>query len=117
MSFKLDLTEDKKVIERLKSYQFKLSQKIFGQRIHLNLSRDEAAKLTGLSPKQYTQFEQGVDLNSSEATYQQVLNKLTTLKQNQDIKIDNTIVTNSTSKVKSGLSEFPIIYYLNGVRV
>ena len=53
-----------------------LSQKIFGKRISLNLNRDEAAKLTGLSLSTYTKIEQGIDLKSSEEKYQQVLNKL-----------------------------------------
>lgn len=61
---------------RLNSYQFQLSQKIFGKRISLNLNRDEAAKLTGLSLNTYAEIEQGIDLESSEEKYQQVLNKL-----------------------------------------
>ena len=48
---------------RLNSYQFQLSQKIFGKRISLNLNRDEAAKLTGLSLSTYTEVEQGIDFS------------------------------------------------------
>lgn len=66
---------------RLNSYQFKLSQKIFGKRINLNLDRNEAAKLVGLSEERYTKFEQGIDLDSSKKEYEEVLHKLTHLNQ------------------------------------
>lgn len=78
MNFQLSKDKDKKLIERLNSYQFKLSQEILGKRISLNLERDEAAKIAGLSLKQYTEFEQGIDLSGSQSAYQQVLDKLIT---------------------------------------
>lgn len=61
---------------RLNSYQFQLSQEIFGKRISLNLSRSEAAKLASLSLSNYTKIEQGIDFDSDESQYQQVLDKL-----------------------------------------
>lgn len=73
MSFELNNVNDQKLITRLNSYQFKLSQKIFSRRIHLGLCRDEAAKFTKLSLKQYTKMEQGIDLDSSEEDYLRVL--------------------------------------------
>lgn len=86
---------------RLNSYQFQLSQKIFGKRISLNLNRDEAAKLTGLSLSTYTEVEQGIDLESSEKKYQQVLNKLSSFSRKRiKIKeIDNKTLQHKTSKV------------------
>ena len=67
---------DNTLADRLNSYQFKLSQDIFGKRISLNISRNEAAKLTGLTEDEYTKIEQGIDLKSSKGKYQSVLTKL-----------------------------------------
>lgn len=116
MSFKLDSVKDKKIVERLNSYQFKLSQKIFGRRISLNLSREEAAELTGLSLTQYTRIEQGIDMSSSEEIYSQVLNDLSNLKRNKDIKIKNMVITDSR-KSESKLREFPVMHYFDGAVV
>lgn len=76
MRFDKVIPDNKKMSDRLNSYQFQLSQEIFGKRVSLNLSRSEAAKLTDLSLDKYTRIEQGIDLESNKEKYQQVLNKL-----------------------------------------
>lgn len=112
MNFKLNNSRDKKLIERLNSYQFKLSQEIFGKRISLNLDRDEAARLTGLSLKQYTAFEQGIDMTSSQDDYRRVLNRLTNLQSN-DIEIKNS-TDSLPNKLNTSFSEFPVKVTLVG---
>lgn len=71
-----DVQELMAIEERLNSYQFRMSQQIFAKRISLNLTRKQAAKLAGLSVKQYTEFEQGINLAASENEYRKILNKL-----------------------------------------
>lgn len=92
---------DENVLARLNSYQFKLSQKIFGKRIALNISRDEAAKLTKLTLEKYTKIEQGIDLNSSEKFYLNVLDNLNNFQNNKEIKLSNKIqITESVNNLK-----------------
>lgn len=74
--FQLKSDKDKDLIKRLNSYQFKLSQRIFAKRLQMNISRNEAARLTGLSLKQYIEFEQGIDMTSSKNDYLKVLKLL-----------------------------------------
>lgn len=76
MKFDIIELNDSALTKRLKSYQFKLSLDILGKRISLNLSRSEAAKLTGLTENEYIEIEQGIDLKSSKEKYQSVLAKL-----------------------------------------
>lgn len=65
--------------QRINSPEFKLSQKIFGKRINLNLSRKQAAKLTNLDLDTYTTIEQGILFNNLNL-YKQVLEKLESVK-------------------------------------
>lgn len=65
--------------QRINSPEFKLSQKIFARRIHLNLSRKQAAKLTNLDLNAYTTIEQGILFNNLNL-YKQVLEKLESVK-------------------------------------
>lgn len=65
--------------QRINSPEFKLSQEIFGKRIHLNLSRKQAAKLTNLDLNTYTTIEQGILFNNLNL-YKQVLEKLESVK-------------------------------------
>lgn len=99
---------------RLNSYQFKLSQKIFGKRISLNLDREEAAQLVGLSIKKYTEIEQGIDFKSSKEKYEKVLYNLTHIKpmSNFSVILDGIKTrnhsSNETKKFKP-VAQFKII--------
>lgn len=83
---------DNALADRLNSYQFKLSQDIFGKRISLNISRNEAAKLTGLTEDEYTKIEQGIDLKSSKEKYQSVLTKLINASKPHSSRMDSFTV-------------------------
>lgn len=72
----LNKSDNKKLKERLNSYQFKLSQEILGQRVKQNLTQNEAAQKVGLSLEDYLNFERGLNATASEREYKDILNIL-----------------------------------------
>lgn len=65
-----------KVAKYINSYQYRISLKILGQRIERRLSRNQAAKLAGLSLESYYEFENGINQEASRAEYLRVLEDL-----------------------------------------
>lgn len=63
------------VVRHIDSPQFQLSLKILGKRIERGLSKAQAARLTGMSVKEYEAYENGT-LKATKEQYKRVLEKM-----------------------------------------
>lgn len=70
-----DDPEAQEVMRHIDSPQFQLSLKILGKRIERELSKVQAARLTGMSVKEYEAYENGT-LKATEGQYKRVLEKM-----------------------------------------
>lgn len=74
--------DDPLLHKRLNSYQFQISNQIFGKRISLNLTQKEVAKRLRLTLNQYKAYEDGINMSASKSEYMDVLNQLNQIQTN-----------------------------------
>lgn len=72
---RVDTPEAQAVVQHIESPQFQLSLEILGNRIEKGLSKEQAARLTGMSVKEYEAYENGT-LKATEWQYKRVLEKI-----------------------------------------